>query len=141
MGKASLTTRANLHSLFLHSNFYRQTKYLCKVLCNYVQSNLLIWMSETCRSTLTQLEVQWTYSGHLVHLQWGTAHTLHAIYSGQCSYVISSTTSACRYGPNGMAEWSRHETSGLGVPALNPPQVTDCPTILPGLGGYPGRPL
>ena len=26
----------------------------------------------------TQLEVQWMYSGHLVHLQWGTVHALHA---------------------------------------------------------------
>ncbi len=28
----------------------------------------------------TPLKVQWAYSGHLVHLQWGTAHGLHAIY-------------------------------------------------------------
>ncbi len=34
----------------------------------------------------TQLEVQWAYSGHLVHLQWGTVHALHAIYSGH-TYV------------------------------------------------------
>ncbi len=35
----------------------------------------------------TLLEVQWVYSGHLVHLQWGTVHALHAIYSGHCSYA------------------------------------------------------
>ncbi len=38
---------------------------------------------------LPQLEVQWVYSGHLVHLQWGTVHTLHAIYSGHCSYTVA----------------------------------------------------
>ncbi len=37
----------------------------------------------------TQLEVQWAYSGHLVRLQWGTIHALHAIYSGHCSYTVS----------------------------------------------------
>ena len=36
----------------------------------------------------SQLEVQWAYSGHLVHLQWGTVHALHAIYSGHCSYTV-----------------------------------------------------
>ncbi len=46
-----------------------------------------------------------------------------------------------RPGPDGMAEWSRRETSEPGVPCSNPPQVSDCPTILPGLGGYPGRPI
>ena len=44
-------------------------------------------------------------------------------------------------GPDGMAEWLRHETSEPGVLGSNPPQVSDCPTILPGLGGYPGRSL
>ncbi len=38
---------------------------------------------------LPQLEVQWAYSGHLVHLQWGTEHALHAIYSGHCSHTVA----------------------------------------------------
>ncbi len=33
---------------------------------------------------VTQLEVQWAYSGHLVHLQWGNVHALHVIYIGHC---------------------------------------------------------
>ncbi len=45
------------------------------------------------------------------------------------------------FGPDGMAEWLRHETSEPGVLGSNPPQVSDCPTILLGLGGYPGRSL
>ncbi len=42
----------------------------------------------------SQLEVQWAYSGHLVHLQWGsgTVHALHAIYSGHCSYTVARYT-------------------------------------------------
>ena len=47
---------------------------------------------------------------------------------------------------DGMAEWSkaldRFEWSALAnsrVLGSNPAQVSDCPTILPGLGGYPGR--
>ncbi len=40
-----------------------------------------------------------------------------------------------------MAEWSKRETSEPGVPGSNPTQVSDCPAILPGLGGYPGRSL
>ncbi len=45
------------------------------------------------------------------------------------------------YGPDGIAEWSRRETSEPGVLGSNPPQVSDCPTILPGLGGYPDHSL
>ncbi len=36
---------------------------------------------------LSQLEVHWSFSGHLVHLR-GTVHALHAIYSGHCSYTV-----------------------------------------------------
>ena len=46
-----------------------------------------------------------------------------------------------RHWPNGMAEWSRRETSELGVLGSNPAQVSDCSTILPGPGGYPGPSL
>ncbi len=42
---------------------------------------------------------------------------------------------------DGMAEWLMHESSEPGVLGSNPPQVSDCPTILPGPGGYPGRSL
>ena len=38
---------------------------------------------------MAQLEVQWEYSGHLVHLQWGTVYALHAIYCGHCSYTVA----------------------------------------------------
>ena len=41
-------------------------------------------------------------------------------------------------GPDRMAEWLRQETTEPGVLGSNPPQVSECPTILPGLGGYPG---
>ncbi len=36
---------------------------------------LQIWAKNNGPS---QLEVQWAYSGHLVHLQWGTVHALYA---------------------------------------------------------------
>ena len=42
---------------------------------------------------------------------------------------------------DGMAKWLRRETSEPGVLGSNTAQVSDCPTILPGLGGYPGRSL
>ncbi len=45
----------------------------------------------------TQLEVQWPYSGHLVHLQWGTVHALHAIYSGHCRYTLYCFTVGLQY--------------------------------------------
>ncbi len=45
------------------------------------------------------------------------------------------------FGPDRMAEWLRRETSEPAVLGSNPAQVSDCPTILPGLGGYPGRSL
>ncbi len=41
------------------------------------------------RKHQSQLEVQWAYSGHLVHLQWGTVHALYAIYSGHCGYTVA----------------------------------------------------
>ncbi len=41
------------------------------------------------KTLATQLEVQGAYSGHLVHMQWGTVHALHAIYSGHCSYTVA----------------------------------------------------
>ncbi len=56
-------------------------------------------------------------------------------------YKDLSANSLGTFGPDGMAEWSRRETSEPGVPGSNPAQVVDCPTILPGLGGYPGRSL
>ncbi len=43
----------------------------------------------------TQLEVQWAYSGHSVHLQWGTVHALHAIYNGHCSYTVARYSVQC----------------------------------------------
>ncbi len=43
--------------------------------------------------------------------------------------------------PDGMAERLRREINEPRVPGLNPDQVTDCPTTLPGLGGYPVRPI
>ncbi len=55
--------------------------------------------------------------------------------------MLLSFTEFCADGPDGMAEWLRHETTEPGVLGSNPPQVSDCPTILPGLGGYPGRSL
>ena len=43
------------------------------------------------------------------------------------------------FGPDGMAEWLWRETCKSTVLGSNPPQVNDCPTILSGLGGYPGH--
>ena len=39
----------------------------------------------------------------------------------------------------GQTGW--HENNEPGIPGSNPAQVTDCPTILPSLGGYPGHPI
>ncbi len=39
---------------------------------------------QIAKKSLAQLEVQWVYSGHLVHLRWGTVRALYAIYSGHC---------------------------------------------------------
>ncbi len=47
----------------------------------------------------TQLEVQWVYSGHLVYLQWGTVHALHAVYSGHCTLYV---TTVCRFAALGL---------------------------------------
>ncbi len=38
-----------------------------------------------------------------------------------------------------MAEWLRHGTSEHRILGLNPAQVNNCQTIIPGLGGLPGR--
>ncbi len=53
------------------------------------------FMSITSNS---QLEVQWAYSWHLVHLQWGTVHALHSrhtvlFYSGS---TVRTTTHCIR---------------------------------------------
>ncbi len=57
----------------------------------------------------TQLEVQWVYSGHLVHLQWGTVDALHAIYSGHCSYTVA------RYSVHTVVTYSAHTVDTLYV--------------------------
>ncbi len=38
----------------------------------------------------SQLKVQWAYSGHLMHLQWGTVHALH-------QSIRAIGTSHCRW--------------------------------------------
>ncbi len=48
-----------------------------------------MYLTWRAKSLSTQLEVQWAYSGHLVHLQWDTVHALHAIYSGHRSYTVA----------------------------------------------------
>ncbi len=73
-------------------------------------------------------------------------------YSVAClPYVVACLDTVLRLavsGSDGMAEWSkaldRFEWLALAnsrVLGSNPAQVSDCPAILPGLGGYPGRPL
>ena len=61
----------------------------------------------------TQLEVQWAYSGHLVHLQWGTVHALHAIYSGHCSYTVA------RYSVHTVVTYSVHTVDTLYVHCIH----------------------
>ncbi len=60
-----------------------------------------------------QLEVQWAYSGHLVHLQWGTVHALHAIYSGHCSYTVA------RYSVYTVVTYSVHTVDTLYVHCIH----------------------
>ena len=55
------------------------------------------------------VEVQWAYSGHLVHLQWGTVHALYVIYSGHCSYTVA------RYSVHTVVTYSVHTVDTLYV--------------------------
>ena len=63
--------------------------------------------------TNAQLEVQWAYSVHLVHPQWGTVHTLHAIYSGHCSYTVA------RQSVHTVATYSVHTVDTLSIHCIH----------------------
>ena len=83
--------------------------------------------------------------GSLCVSQTDTVRRWCTMQPGQCRCVcVSVCFSGC--GPDGMAEWfmvlDRFEWLALvnsGVLGVNPAQVSDCTSILSGLGRYPGR--